>query len=91
MSAETVANNAYMQYVRSRPTASSDSNKRVKELNFDKCGFLPIFQTGDEEAELLKEDFLDQMKNYRPQGVSLSFFFKFDSLIQLTNNFADSF
>lgn len=65
-----VTENAYQQYVRSRPAASSDSNRRVKELNLSSCGVLSIFSSPDENAENEMESLIDRMKNYRPHGVS---------------------
>lgn len=67
-----VTENAYLQYVRSRPAASSDSNKRVKELNLNSCNVLSIFASPNLQQENERESFLDQMKNYRPHGVSIN-------------------
>ncbi|XP_017783723.1 PREDICTED: ATP-dependent RNA helicase DDX54 [Nicrophorus vespilloides] len=64
-----VATNGYMQYLRSRPNASTDSNKKVKEMSFGTCGIHPIFMTTvDGVAETKKESLLEQMKAYRPRG-----------------------
>lgn len=66
-----VAENAYMQYIRSRPAASSDSNRRIKEMPFGACAVHPIFGNVTEEdqmAEIDRESIIDQMKEYRPQG-----------------------
>lgn len=65
-----VAENAYKQYVRSRPLASTDSNRRIKELPFNNCGVHPVFKAKGAVLEEEKETFLGRMKNYRPQGVS---------------------
>lgn len=66
-----VVENAYLQYNRCRPIASSDSNKRVKQINFNTCNVLSIFKTsGVYKSEEVKQDLLNRMKNYRPQGVS---------------------
>lgn len=65
-----VVENAYQQYSRCRPTASSDSNKRIKQMNFAICNVLNIFNTTDVyKSEESKQDLLNRMKNYRPQGV----------------------
>ena len=69
VSMKKVTENAYKQYIRSRPAASSDSNRRVKEMPFDKCGTHPIFKERDDYVEEERENLLDQMKSYRPQGV----------------------
>ncbi|XP_063906529.1 ATP-dependent RNA helicase DDX54 [Zophobas morio] len=68
VSMKKVTENAYKQYIRSRPAASSDSNRRVKEMPFDKCGTHPIFKKRDDYVEEERENLLDQMKSYRPQG-----------------------
>lgn len=65
-----VSENAYLQYLRSRPAASADSSRRVKEISFSTCSIHPIFETNDEKDNILKESLLDRMKNYRPQGVN---------------------
>lgn len=68
----TVVEHAYQQYNRCRPSASSESNKRVKQMNLATCGVLPIFKTsGIYESEESKQDLLNRMKNYRPHGVSV--------------------
>lgn len=61
-----VCSNAYQQYCRSRPAASSDSNRRVKNLPFNTAGVNPLFQ--ENSSELSRESLLDKMKSYRPQG-----------------------
>jgi ATP-dependent RNA helicase DDX54/DBP10 len=62
---QNVCNNAYQQYVRSRPAASSESNKRIKELNISVAGILPEFRdSNNSTAELISK-----MKSYRPRGV----------------------
>lgn len=66
-----VTENAYQQYSKCRPIASSDSNKRVKQMNFAICNVLSIFNTTEVyKSEESKQDLLNRMKNYRPQGVS---------------------
>lgn len=70
ISMRNVSENAQQQYVRSRPSASNDSNKRVKELPFACCNVHPIFKEFDDgENDTHRANLLDQMKNYRPQGV----------------------
>ncbi|XP_008198552.1 ATP-dependent RNA helicase DDX54 [Tribolium castaneum] len=68
VSMKKVTENAYLQYVRSRPAASSDSNRRVKELAFASCGIHPIFGDYKEYVEEERENLLEKMKSYRPQG-----------------------
>lgn len=62
---QNVCNNAYQQYIRSRPAASTESNKRVKELNISVAGILPQFRDSSDAAAQL----LLKMKSYRPRGV----------------------
>ncbi|XP_018562547.1 ATP-dependent RNA helicase DDX54 [Anoplophora glabripennis] len=68
VSLRKVAENGYQQYIRSRPAASSDSNRRVKELPLSTCSIHSIFSKFGEIAEDERESLLDKMKNYRPQG-----------------------
>lgn len=62
-----VCNNAYQQYIRSRPAASLDSNRRVKNLPLNAAGLNPMFKS-ENKIEEKRENILDRMKNYRPQG-----------------------
>lgn len=66
-----VTENGYSQYLRSRPNASADSNRRVKDLPFSICWVHSIFQSSEANLENDKELFLNKMRNYRPQGVSI--------------------
>nr|XP_022919550.1 ATP-dependent RNA helicase DDX54 [Onthophagus taurus] len=68
VSMREVSEKGYKQYLRSRPAASVDSNKRIKELPFGNCGIHTIFQTEDALSEIKKENILERMKNYRPSG-----------------------
>ncbi|KAG7208122.1 hypothetical protein KM043_009693 [Ampulex compressa] len=61
---EKVCNNAYQQYIRSRPGASSESVKRIKELHISQAGVIPEYS--DVSPKTI--DLLTRMKNYRPQG-----------------------
>ena len=65
---QNVSENAYQQYIRSRPAASAESNKRVKELNIDVAGILPEFRDKNDAASEL----ILKMKNYRPPGVIIA-------------------
>lgn len=84
------SNNAYKNYLQTRPIASVDSNKRVKSIDFFKLRTLDIFNStnqpevkskkskkknnsGNEEKKnifdnLIKDDILNRMKNYRPSN-----------------------
>lgn len=61
-----VCNNAYQQYVRSRPGASAESVRRIKELRINEAGVLPQYS----DVSPMAADLISRMKNYRPQGVS---------------------
>ncbi|GBN01652.1 ATP-dependent RNA helicase DDX54, partial [Araneus ventricosus] len=58
-----VSQNAYQQYLKSRPAASSESIRRMKKFSFSTVEIHPIF---NDEAELEKNKMLAKMKNYRP-------------------------
>ncbi|KAL0132156.1 hypothetical protein PUN28_000139 [Cardiocondyla obscurior] len=61
---QKVSNNAYQQYIRSRPGASAESVKRIKELRINEAGILPQYADIPHAAA----DIIARMKNYRPQG-----------------------
>lgn len=63
-----VTENAYKQYIRSRPLSSSDSSRRVKKLPLGNCGIHPIFTKEADKGEFERESILSAMQNYRPQG-----------------------
>lgn len=65
--------NGYKQYLRSRPGASVDSVRRVKELPLSTLGPHPLFAQYSKPV-LDKSSILTQIKNYKPQGVSFSDF-----------------
>ncbi|XP_012064452.1 PREDICTED: ATP-dependent RNA helicase DDX54 [Atta cephalotes] len=60
-----VCNNAYQQYVRSRPNASAESVKRIKELRINEAGILPQYT---DASHIDTADIISRMKKYRPQG-----------------------
>ncbi|XP_077267189.1 ATP-dependent RNA helicase DDX54 isoform X2 [Temnothorax americanus] len=59
-----VCNNAYQRYIRSRPGASTESVKRIKELRISEAGILPQYSDVSHTAA----DLISRMKTYRPQG-----------------------
>lgn len=63
---QRVCNNAYQRYVRSRPGASTESVKRIKELCINEAGILPQYSDVSPTAA----DIISKMKSYRPKGVS---------------------
>ena len=69
---KTVVENAYKKYLKLRPLASVESNKRVKELPFESVGIHEKFSAGvkkyENESNVELETFLTQMKSFRPQG-----------------------
>ncbi|KAH1029038.1 ATP-dependent RNA helicase DDX54 [Dendroctonus ponderosae] len=65
-SAQTTIENAYKKYVKSRPAASSDSHRRIKQLNLSNCAVHPAFRTNGDEYH--RDLLLDQIRNYRPNG-----------------------
>jgi ATP-dependent RNA helicase DDX54/DBP10 len=69
---ESVCNNAYGKYLRSRPGASIDSIKRSKKLGLVINHAHPVFGEVENKEE---DDFLRRMKNYKPKavGTNLSF------------------
>ncbi|XP_046396763.1 ATP-dependent RNA helicase DDX54 [Ischnura elegans] len=83
VSMKKVCQNAYSQYLRSRPGASNDSVKRSKEAGLGEVGEHPGFfrvtgQSGiagkghssivDFAESATKSAFLDQVRSYRPSG-----------------------
>lgn len=67
VSMKKVCDNAYQQYGRTKPAASTDSNRRVKKLPFASCPIHQIFSNNTED-EPEREALLDKMKYYRPHG-----------------------
>ncbi|EZA51658.1 hypothetical protein DMN91_003618 [Ooceraea biroi] len=61
---QKVCNNAYQQYIRSRPGASTESVKRIKQLRINEAGILPQYS----DVSPTVADMISRMKNYRPQG-----------------------
>ncbi|CAD1478066.1 unnamed protein product [Heterotrigona itama] len=61
---EKVCDNAYKQYIRSRPAASSESIKRIKELHISEAGVMPEYSNVSSSTTNL----LSKIVNYKPQG-----------------------
>ncbi|XP_076619008.1 ATP-dependent RNA helicase DDX54 [Colletes latitarsis] len=61
---EQVCDNAYKQYIRSRPAASSESIKRVKELHIGEAGVIPEYSDVSSNTTNL----LSKIMSYKPQG-----------------------
>lgn len=65
-----ISNNAYKAYIQTRPAASVESNKKVKNVKFSTIRMLADFKsirsdTIDEDVEEAKANILDQMKQYK--------------------------
>jgi ATP-dependent RNA helicase DDX54/DBP10 len=77
-----VSNNAYKQYIATRPSASGDANRRAKTVKFHNLKVLDDFADYEDkdltatekkahtESKEYRVDFLSKMKTYRPQAVS---------------------
>lgn len=66
-----VCSNAYKQYIRSRPGASVESIKRVKDISLNSFAVHPMFPVQG-AIQPNASDILEKMKNYRPNGVRLN-------------------
>ncbi|XP_031358729.1 ATP-dependent RNA helicase DDX54-like [Photinus pyralis] len=62
------ADKAYTKYLQTRPVASVDSNRRAKQFLTNKCGTHAFFKAQNNDLQEERENILQQMKNYRPQG-----------------------
>jgi ATP-dependent RNA helicase DDX54/DBP10 len=63
-----VAENAYKQYLKSRPGASVESVKRTKELKALPVGDHPLLCRTASSLETDRANILEQMKNFRPKS-----------------------
>lgn len=68
--------NAYKKFLSTRPPASADSNKRVKQIKFLTLTALEDFEQTEEDSKEkkvdMKLDLIARMKSYRPSGVCVS-------------------
>lgn len=62
-----VSKNGYRQYLKSRPNASTESNRRAKGIEVSKLPIHPIFT--EHVAEDPMDTLISQMQNYRPNAV----------------------
>lgn len=66
-----ISNNAYKAYIQTRPAASVESNKKIKNVKFHSIRLLEEFKgvlgqkSDDADTEDFKANLLDQMKNYK--------------------------
>ncbi|XP_030075539.1 ATP-dependent RNA helicase DDX54 isoform X2 [Microcaecilia unicolor] len=63
-----VSENAYKQYIKSRPSPSPESIKRVKEMDFNLLGIHFLFSGCLKGVELERLKFVDSIKNYRSKA-----------------------
>ncbi|XP_014239422.1 ATP-dependent RNA helicase DDX54 [Cimex lectularius] len=63
-----VAENAYKQYIRSRPGASPASVKRAKEINLVSLGDHFLFRKVLTDDYKMREEMISGIGNYRPKG-----------------------
>lgn len=63
-----VSENAYAQYLKSRPTPSPESIKRVREMNFVTLGIHSLFGVSLEDPELQRLKVIDNIKNYKAKS-----------------------
>lgn len=74
-----ISNNAYKAYIQTRPVASVESNKKVKNVNFSMLKVLDDFKEvcpvnqneNGEDAEKFKQDLLSKMNRYKAKTVSV--------------------
>lgn len=63
--------NAYTRYIQTRTGASTESVRRLKELDFTDLASHPVFHSVHAPPmEADKQAILGLMKQYRPKGVS---------------------
>ena len=63
---------SYKQYLKSRPGASAESARRIKSLKLETMGIHPLLTGAEIESSggIERDDFLLQMKKFRPSTVS---------------------
>lgn len=60
-----VSENAYKQYLKSRPSPSPESIKRVKNTDFESMAIHPLLGSGLEKMELERLQMVDTIKGYK--------------------------
>ncbi|XP_067911214.1 ATP-dependent RNA helicase DDX54 [Heterodontus francisci] len=63
-----VSENAYVQYLKSRPNPSPESVKRVRDLDFSTLGIHPLFGINIEDTELQRLKIINSIKNYKAKS-----------------------
>ncbi len=64
---------SYKQYLKSRPGASIESARRIKSLKLETMGLHPLLASAEisQSGGTERDDFLLQMKRFRPSTVSV--------------------
>lgn len=63
-----VSENAYKQYLKSRPSPSPESIKRVKNSDLTNMALHPLFAAGFEEVEMERLQMVDTIKGYKSKA-----------------------
>ncbi|XP_060105024.1 ATP-dependent RNA helicase DDX54 isoform X2 [Heteronotia binoei] len=63
-----ISDNAQKQYLKSRPSPSPESIKRVKEMDLSLLGIHPLFSLRFEGDEIERLKFVDSIKTYRSKA-----------------------
>ncbi|XP_067861828.1 ATP-dependent RNA helicase DDX54 [Heptranchias perlo] len=63
-----VSENAYMQYLKSRPNPSPESVKRVRDMDFSTVGIHSLFGVSLEDTELQRLKVINSIKNYKAKS-----------------------
>ncbi|XP_078083148.1 ATP-dependent RNA helicase DDX54 [Mustelus asterias] len=63
-----VSENAYTQYLKSRPNPSPESVKRVRDMDFSTLGIHPSFGINVEDTELQRLKIINSIKSYKAKS-----------------------
>ncbi|XP_078410204.1 ATP-dependent RNA helicase DDX54 isoform X2 [Cetorhinus maximus] len=63
-----VSENAYLQYLKSRPNPSPESVKRVRDMDFSTLGIHPLLGINIEDTELQRLKIINSIKNYKAKS-----------------------
>ncbi|XP_063066262.1 ATP-dependent RNA helicase DDX54 [Engraulis encrasicolus] len=63
-----IADNAYKQYLKSRPSPAPESVKRVKHTDFSTMAVHPLLGSGLEQVELERLQMVDHIKGYKSKA-----------------------
>jgi len=65
-----VCKNGYRQYLKSRPNASTESNRRAKDIEIGRLSVHPLFEGHIEKDPM--DSLISQIQGYRPHSVGSS-------------------